>query len=441
MSLAILPTTSERAPLRPYVPSAKDRQLIEDAQAFISMTAPFFAHILYSEMKIVFTREVPWAATDAHSIFLNVDGMKAEGWGIEEIAFVIVHEIMHYVFGDLLVSVYWRLAKTIFTGTRTLPYLPVIMNRSMDFRINAALVEGRIGKMPMKDGRPFGCFDPAMSAEGMEDCVTIYDTQFGNDNQPKPRPGQGQPGQGEPQQGGFDEHLEPSKADQELDRQVGEHRRSQVIAAAVQAHNASGVGDLPAAIRQLIDEVLNPKVRWADHLRATMARSAGEPRSDPRSINKRAISRPVGGRIVMSSRSKYGCGTVVVGWDTSGSVLKHQSAFFAEMSGIVADLNPQRLIVIRCDAKVHAVDELEQPSDLLELRQKVNEEGIGGGGGTKFEPVFTWLEQHDIEPDMLVYLTDLEGSFPRREPHYPTIWANIKRGKKAPFGTIVEVEV
>ena len=432
MSIVILPKTSERAPLSRCKPSRDQLKMSDDGDAFVSMTAPFFAHILYSEMAIVFTPDVPWAATDAHSIFINPDGMEAEGWGIEEVAFVKCHEIMHYVRGDLLLAIKWRLEGTVFTGTRTLPYDAELMNRAADYLINAALIEARIGKMPMKDGRPFGCYDPNVSAKGMEDLVVIYDKLYKLREAGADRGGDR-----------FDEHLEPSKGDQEREARIGEHRRQQVIAAAVQAQEASGLGmgSLPSVVRRLVGEVLDPKVRWQDHLHATMAHAAGEPRCDPRSINKRMISRPVGGRIIAAARSKYGCGTVAIGWDTSGSTHRFQEAFFAEMAGIVAELNPERLIVIRCDARVHAVNELDQPSDLEELKQEVNKDGIGGGGGTRFAPVFQWLEDNDIEPDMLVYLTDLEGSFPPREPHYPTIWANIKPGKKAPFGTIVEIEL
>ena len=427
MSLAILPSTSERAPLRAYKPTRAQLVKSEDAEAFTSMTAPFFSHILYSELATRFTLDVPWAATDGHSLFENPEGIEAEGWGIEERAFVKCHEIMHYVRGDMVVAVKWRQDKVVFTGTRTLPYLPKLMNVAADYLINAALIKGRIGKMPMKNGKPFGLFDPAISAEGMEDMVVIYDRLYDKYAGQEPE--------------GFDEHFEPSDADQEVEARIGKTRREQVIAAAAQAQDASGAGDLPGAIKQLIDEVLDPKVHWAEHLRASMSRSAGEPRPNPRSINKKMIARPIGGRIVAAARSKYGCGTVVVGWDTSGSVIKHQSAFFAEMSGIVADLNPERLIVIRCDAKVHDVDELDQPQDLTELRQEINAKGIGGGGGTRFAPVFEWIKDNNVEPDMLVYLTDLEGSFPQQEPSYPTIWANIKPGKRAPFGTIVEIEI
>jgi predicted metal-dependent peptidase len=423
MTIAILPRSAPRAGIAIYTPKREHQRYIDDCEAFLSATAPFFAHILYSEMKVVCTKAVPWAATDAHYIYLNPEGMRAEGWGIEEGGFVIAHEIMHYVFGDLLVAIKWREDKVVFTGTRTLPYDAGQMNRAMDYRINAGLIEGKIGKFPT-----IGCYDPSLSAKGMEDCVVIYDKLH-------------QKGSG----GGgtqFDEHLEPGPADQEREKRIGEHRREELIHGAIQAQNASGMGDLPSMIRRLVDEVLNPKVKWGDKLKATMARSAGKPRLDWRSLDRKMISRPVGGRIAFARRSKYGCGTIVVGWDTSGSTHKHTSAFFGEMAGIVAELNPERLIVMRCDAKVHAVDELAKPGDLNGLKATINADpdGIGGGGGTKFTPVFAEIEKRNIKPDMVCYLTDLMGSFPDRAPNYPVIWATVKKGKP-PFGQVVDVEL
>ncbi len=427
MSIAILPSTSDRAPVTSYKPTREQLGRSEDAEAFLAMTAPFFNHILYAELTTRFTKDVPWAGTDGHSIFENLDAIDKEGWGIEERAFVKGHEVMHYVRADLLMGRRWRQLGEVFTGTRTLPYIHGLMNRCADYLINAALIKAKIGRMPMKNGKPFGLYDPRISAEGMEDLIVIYDKLYDSYVGDEPD--------------GFDEHYEPSEADKDREDRIGEQRRIQVIAGAIQAQAASGMGDLPASIKRLVDEVLDPKVPWAQHLRSTMVRSAGAPRANPRSINKKMIARPIGGRIVAAARSRYGCGTIAIGWDTSGSTHAHQAAFFAEMSGIVADLRPERLIVIRCDAKVHDVDELERPSDLNGLKAKVNEDGIGGGGGTRFDPVFDWLKEHNVRPDMLVYLTDMEGRFPDRGPDYTTIWASIKRGKRAPFGTIVEVEV
>lgn len=423
MTIAVLPRSAPRAGISLYTPKREHQRYIDDCEAFLSATAPFFAHILYSEMKVVCTKHVPWAATDAHYIYLNPEGMLAEGWGIEEGAFVIAHEIMHYVFGDLLVAIKWREDKAVFTGTRTLIYDASRMNRAMDFRINAGLIEGKIGKFPT-----IGCYDKTLSEKGMEDCVVIYDKLSQKQG--------GGPGQQ------FDQHLEPGPEDQRREERIGEHRREELIHGAIQAQNASGMGELPSMIRRLVDEVLNPKVKWADKLKATMARSAGKPRTDFRKVDRRMITRPVGGKVVYGQRSRFGCGTIVVGWDTSGSTHTYTSAFFAEMAGIVAELNPERLIVIRCDAKVHAVNELAKPSDLNGLKAEINADpdGVGGGGGTSFVPVFTEIEKRNIKPDMLVVLTDLLGKFPSQQPKYPTIWATVRKGKP-PFGQVVDVEL
>jgi hypothetical protein len=39
----------------------------------------------------------------------------------------------------------------------------------------------------------------------------------------------------------------------------------------------------------------------------------------------------------------------------------------------------------------------------------------------------------------MVYLTDLDGSFPRRAPDYPVIWGCTDPDKKPPWGEVVYV--
>lgn len=423
--VTILQPKAPRAPIATRKPTKAEAKYIADALAFLAMTTPFWAHCLYSEMVIRHTDEVPWAATDAHTIFVNVPGMLDEGWGVEQVAFVLAHEVCHWMFCDLLTSITWRDTGQVITATQVLPYNHDLMNRAMDFRINAALIEGKVGKMPMKNGKPFGCYDPMLSAKGMEGCVEIYEKMA--------------TGSGSGQGTQFDEHLEPQPEAVEQEKRIGPLRRAQVVAAAQQAAIAAGLDVLPTCIRRIVGEILEPKVKWFDHLRATMQRSMGQPELDWAKVNKRMISRPVGGRIVFAGESNYGCGTVVIGWDTSGSTATHQELFFSHMAGIVADLNPAELIVMRCDAKVHAVDVLDEPEDLNAYRDMVNEEGIGGGGGTKFFPVFEHIKDNDISPDMVVYLTDCLGSFGDVEPDYPVIWATV-RPATPPFGHVVEIE-
>jgi predicted metal-dependent peptidase len=76
-----------------------------------------------------------------------------------------------------------------------------------------------------------------------------------------------------------------------------------------------------------------------------------------------------------------------------------------------------------------------------------------GGGGTDFRPVFDIIEdprkakEHEMEefdepPVCVVYLTDLDGSFPAEEPEYPVLWCvppGVNASRKVPFGEIVAV--
>jgi predicted metal-dependent peptidase len=436
-----------RAQLNCYKPSAAEERYVEQGRTFLNMIAQFWSSIFYSKMSIAFTHDVPYAATDSYYIYVNVPAMMKEGWTFEEVTFVIAHEVMHYILAHLVMSVHWRnQSEIILPDGSTLPYDHMLMNCAMDYGINAALIDGKIGKMPS-----IGLYDKTLSAKGMEGCVEIYAKLWAKLQQEKKQQGgqeQAQPsqpgGSGEVGHGGFDVHLDPSAETMEAEAQTGTLDRAQAIAAAKMVAEAAGMGELPAAIRQLIGDILEPRVKWNDHLKTSMHRAAGEPRHDWAKLNKRLISRPnPWGKIAFAGRSNYGCGTVVVGYDTSGSCVnpETQQRFFSEMAGIVGDLNPERLIVIWCDAKVQRVDDLESPEDLEDLRMEINElGGAPGGGGTDLRKIFDHIRDEHIEPDMLVVLTDMYTPFPTDVPDYHTIWASItSNGPAAPFGELVEV--
>jgi predicted metal-dependent peptidase len=63
---------------------------------------------------------------------------------------------------------------------------------------------------------------------------------------------------------------------------------------------------------------------------------------------------------------------------------------------------------------------------------------LGGGGGTRFSPVFEWVAEQCWRPDLLVYFTDAEGEFPRGAPGYPVVWL-VKGGGKVPWGERIQL--
>jgi predicted metal-dependent peptidase len=118
--------------------------------------------------------------------------------------------------------------------------------------------------------------------------------------------------------------------------------------------------------------------------------------------------------------------------DCSGSISdKLLSRFSAEVNAIAAETRPELVRVLYCDAAIQRVDEFAA-GEQIELNP-------AGGGGTDFRPVFAYLEERQIEPRCLIFLTDLGGSFPHDTPSYPVIWAATSE-RTAPFGETVAID-
>jgi predicted metal-dependent peptidase len=63
---------------------------------------------------------------------------------------------------------------------------------------------------------------------------------------------------------------------------------------------------------------------------------------------------------------------------------------------------------------------------------------LHGGGGTRFIPVFEWVERERFHTDVLVYFTDAEGEFPSSVPSYPVVWI-VKGGATVPWGERIQL--
>ena len=339
-----------RAPAQRYTPDRATMEAYEHALAVLVFKWTLFSQMIYSSMRVVYTRDVPLAATDSHSIFMNPEGLAAAGiTDVLELVFVFAHEVGHRFFNDLVMSIIWRQTGQVLCPGGPLPYIHELMNMAEDYRINAMLVAGGIGKMPRSVKI---CYDPQISQAGEESCVEIYEKLF------KQAEKEGRieyvPG--------FDEHLEPSDEQVERDKV----RREQEIVAAAQLAERVNPGNIPGAIQRLLGEILNPKIPWQQHLRATMMRKAGEPRLDWRQHNRRLAGRSE--PMYFAKRGHNGAGPIAVFADNSGSISQHHvNVFAAEITGIITDLNPSLLVVIWCECQVTRVDELVEPDDLSAL--------------------------------------------------------------------------
>jgi predicted metal-dependent peptidase len=192
------------------------------------------------------------------------------------------------------------------------------------------------------------------------------------------------------------------------------------------ASAAKAVGKLPAKIDQMIQQMQKAQVDWRDVLR----RFIGGDQPDDYSMRRpqRRMFHMSG--IVAPSVQKVGAGNVVVGIDTSGSV-SHQelTQFLGELNAISEDIMPASITVITCDTHVRTVRRYER-GELIDDMQ------VGGRGGTAVAPVFRYIEDHELEVDNMIYLSDMEvWDYPEIEPSYPTLWVSSwDQAKPAPWG-------
>jgi predicted metal-dependent peptidase len=399
---------------------------------------PYFSDIFYrlmnpkgTEHVASFTKDVPIAATDGVNILINPDTFFDPKYTLNNRVFIVAHEVLHAMFNHpgLMHAFHVRKGVALKSGKK-LPFSAELMNIAMDHVINAVLVESKVGEF--KQGE--WIHDPNIAGP-KDSIVDTYEKLFKKVKWRKSQGGKG----GEDLKGkSFDKLLKPGEVDKKDPNQAAQDRNQHewdtAVAAGLEA--AKKQGKLPLGMELAFGMVLEPVVDWTDKIQSFFARKAGSGGYDFRRADRRLIVRD----IYAPAQSGHGCGTVVVGVDTSGSIVaepKTLDRFLAEVSGILEEVKPRCLHLVWCDAKVHRADELDDVSDMNVIRAL----GAQGGGGTSFVPVFKWIEENNIEPEALVYLTDMYGDFPSKAPSYPVLWGSISKGVPAPFGEVVDVPI
>jgi predicted metal-dependent peptidase len=192
------------------------------------------------------------------------------------------------------------------------------------------------------------------------------------------------------------------------------------------AQQAMQAGKLGGTLARMIEHLLQPQLPWRMLLARYMTAMARDDFSYTRP------SRREGDFILPSLRSAQV--DVVVAVDTSGSVRPAEiDEFIAEINALKGQMRA-RVMLLACDSQIargcpwvyEPWEEFRMPDD------------IKGGGGTDFQPVFDWIGGQGLNPELLVYFTDAEGSFPKQEPPFPVIWL-VKGRLPVPWGQRIQL--
>lgn len=387
---------------------------IKQAKVKLLFGQPFFGTLIM-HLPLVDATDSGWcptAAVDGRNIYYNRDFFK--DLEVDEIQFILCHEVLHVAFDHF--------------GRRN-HRDPSWWNMANDYVINGALVRDKIGKMPtkrveVKDESGKGAqriglyedkyvgwtseavYDDLEKRKVKKELTLDVHLEMGSDANDKN--GRGQP-------------IQISASDL---AKIREDAKGKVL----QAANAAA-GRMPASLRRLVDELIEPKINWKDLLRTSIQSCITDDFTWMRP-NRRHMY----GGIFLPTLTKEETIDIEIAIDMSGSISDAMGKdFLSEVHGIMEMYHDFNIGVMTFDTKPygHKVFTKDTQEELLRYE-------LMGGGGTDFSAFWDYWKENQIEPKLSVIFTD---GFPCGDwgPHNyaDTLWV-ITEGEKTrvkpPFG-------
>ncbi len=350
-------------------------------------TEPFYAHIL-SNLTRKIGLEIPTMAVSCHEdqLFLHINPT----FLIEELdenqrIGVLKHEVLHIVFkhlfrgkrknpfvenlaADIVVNQFVA-PFTLPEGAvylTTFPELKLIPNQTLEYYYNELI--------KLQDQN--ATCDFPISHNQFEQLIEKYEKSNGS------------------------HELWSSEEKSNLDRII-----DKVCKSSKEKLDLNSWGRVPKEIKQIIELMSTPPVlNWKNLLRI-FSNSCG--RTTLRATHRKESKRFEGSEGTKIKRLRR----LVVAIDTSGSINKE---LFAQFWNEIISLHKTgtELMIIQCDAAIHSV-KLYKKSNLIPE--------ILGGGGTSFDPVFSWMKKNR-QYNGLIYFTDGYANSPTIKISSPILW-------------------
>lgn len=352
---------------------------MQKLRAKMMIHQPFFATMLV-RMPMVERTDIPTAATDMESIFINpefIDSLESDDLA----TFVIAHELSHRMF---------------LHGIRRQHRNPQGWNIACDYAINLMLKEAgfTIWEHALIDDRFAG-----MSADQIYEILKQESEKKGGGGAGKIADEHGDAG------GMIGDLIEPGDLSPEAQAKI-ERKVQQAVAQA--ANVARMAGKIPGGLERFIGEILDPKVPWQVVLRDYMTRLTPDDLESWNRRNRRFED------VFLPSRSGVKMGPIVCIGDTSGSIGNDELIVYAsETNAIAEDMKPENITFVWADTRVageQTFGDNEFDPSLLKP---------AGGGGTDMRVPLKHVEQYD--PEIVILFTDGYTPWPSEEPPYPLI--------------------
>lgn len=389
------------------------KEKIVSARVSLLLKQPFWGNLV-TRLKMQEGWEgLKTAATDGRHIYYDVEFFHK--LTVKQIEFVLCHEVLHAALDHM---------------GRCESRDRSIFNIAADYAVNGILVKEKIGQQPPAELKIF--HDPKyydMSTEEIYD--RIYDTM---DEQQLMALGQL-----------LDEHLD-AEGDGSDDGSNGNGRprltkeqlraiRDEFKEAMIQAGQAAGAGNVPAALARMIKSFTEPKMSWRELLRQRI-QSTFKDRWTYSRPNKKGYCSNV--NFIIPSRAPSDTIDVAVALDLSGSICEEQIRdFMGEVKGIMQEYQDFKIKMMTFDTQIYN----EQDYDAYNM-DEFDEYPLKGGGGTEFRCIWEHFINNDINPKYLIVFSDMYdfGDCGSQYADYcPTVFINHGRpGYEAPHGVTVE---
>jgi predicted metal-dependent peptidase len=386
------------------------------------------------------------AATDGNKIYFNRDFVKS--LTKEELRFILAHEVLHCLYDHLgrrggRDPKLWNMANDYIVnytlvhhgngdGRKSLGAMPA--HGLYDTRFTDEMTSEEIYEILMKDttickmaaDKGQELLDQHLDAAGQSDDGD-EDGNGGNDHSDKSGSGDGD-GEGNGSgSGDFELSVTGKDGPPKLTKKELDQVRNRIKAAAIQAVQSVGAGNVPQSVLRRLEDLIEPKMDWRSlldsHIRSQMKDDYTFTRSSRREF---------GGGFILPAQNVMETVEVDVALDVSGSMCDEMVRdILSETKGIMETFADFKLRVWQFDTQVVGFKEFT-PYNMDEIYKYERQ----ASGGTMFECNWEFMKQNDIEPHRFVMFTDGYPCGTWGDPNYCdtlfVIHGNTKI--KAPFG-------
>ncbi|MFA5488321.1 MAG: VWA-like domain-containing protein [Candidimonas sp.] len=376
------------------ISNADIEEKIRQARIAMLFTCPFFGNIA---LRLRLTEGGEWCNTMAvDGRFLYYNKRFVLQLTKKELIFVIAHEVLHCCYDHF---------------TRRNGREPGLWNMANDYVVNLILHEARVGVMPTKENLviPDAKGGPSTQRVGLLDMKysgwtseEVYDDLIENSvevvvglDDHIDMHGDGKNNQNG--KNGQSVSVRVLNNGEELSEEEKQAIRNEIKDAMLAASMTCKAGDIPGALKRLINEIVEPKMDWRQiltlHIQSLIKNDFTFMRPSKKSSHIDAV---LPGYKVEETID------IAICIDMSGSISQEMATdFISEVVGICDQFNGYRIHLWTFDTQVYN-DKIFYETD----REEIVSYEVHGGGGTDFMCNWRFMEERDIVPDKLLMFTD-----------------------------------